>query len=47
MPLDHRDSYDAFLTNLKELMASGRSRAQALAIALKTRREAQKKARSR
>jgi hypothetical protein len=43
MPLDSRDSPDAFSANVAELIRSGRSKAQAVAIAYRVRREKRKK----
>lgn len=38
MPLDYGDTPAAFSANVKELMASGRSQKQSVAIAYKVRR---------
>lgn len=47
MPLDYRDTPEAFSNNVRELMKSGRSQKQAVAIAYATRREGRKKKRGR
>jgi hypothetical protein len=47
MPLDYRDSPEAFSANVGELVKSGRSQAQAVAIAYRVRREGRKKKRKR
>jgi hypothetical protein len=43
MPLDYGDSPAAFSSNVGELIRSGRSKAQSVAIAYKVRRSGRKK----